>query len=347
MSILDDAVAYFADRMGVNRNRRKDDDDYVQVATLPHMDRIFQDKFARNVFKKLTENAKAKKGFFSNVATDAKSFEESLYESYKNMPEPIGDSFLITAGSAPVNFVNESDKIKYPSYSIFNGNVYLTKNSFLSLVHEFGHATMHRLNSLFPSKKIFVVDDPKKIVGNDNFSGIVDASVMNGVGFDFVNDISNDGPFFGGELVNNNFVFNNGNPVHVNDVVAFSKENYAGNQIGGSQLGNSIANSVYAHAATDPRNKVDYSGTVESPYKKQAEFYKKHYSSLGNPWSSFSASAMEDAANSFRIMGSHDGTEFMSKRMPSTYNKLMRLTEDDHRKKLLEQDPNFYYSVFF
>ena len=327
MSILDEVVERLKSRVKANRNGRVKDGSR-RFALLRGLSRSSQDKLAREIFGNIEKKAVE---VFGNVASDAPIGFGSLFDKYKNMPEPIGDSFLLTSENTPVHFGVKSPN-GGPGYSQRNGNVYEPNNMLDELLHELGHATMHRLNPRFPNTRIIPIENPKD--NNRYVNGYVyDPAVEHGLGILLADDMK-DKLSYGERQVDSHRVFK--------DVYDFLPDYVKKDRI----LSKALHGMLSTHAHLDPKNKV----VVPTGQKYYDERYRKGVGALYGRFPGerrdYSAASQEDAANAFVVLGANGGDEELKRIAPSFYGQLLRMSEEDHRKGRFIP-PEQYWDVDF
>lgn len=295
--------------------------------------RAGQDAMARDVFSKLSKKASRHKAFRSDKIDPEGGFVvaenvlpaynggEDLFKAYKNMPEDVGDSFLLTAKDIPTHFnVNLKEFPKGTSgYSMFNGNAYINSIKPRSIIHEYGHGTMQRLNTNFPLK-VRSYPNPDAFTPNKLY---VDEGVRNNIGKSTEDDLVN--RYSLGYDENKYMEYPSLQFKMYRDFVDPLKER-------NKELATEVAGFVDDQTRLSPNSRIlDVAGDAHNGlYKRRLQ---KMFSPLGHEVSSFAPMSMEGGAEIMRIMAIPGGAEWLQANLPNTYKKIIELMQNDHRKK--------------
>lgn len=334
MALLDEYIDNgfnegFDDTPGFLRNPEENADFLLRGLT-----RAGQDAMARDVFSKLSKKASRHKAFRSDKIDPEGGFVvkvgsepaynggEDIFEAYKNMPEDVGDSFLLTAMSTPTRFNPREGSL----YNMLNGNVQIgNPNKYLSsagsIAHEYGHATMARLHPSFPKKVKYVKDFNEHVFNSLPHDVSVDENI--------------------GRLMENDYIINFPAYDKDNPNTAVELDRKIRSDVldphfakGERFLGADLANTIDDAVKLAPRSKIEFdsSNPHDANYKntKKLAFYGQN----GDVAKSvFAPMSMEGTANLFRIMSNPNGAKWVEQNMPNTYKKIIELMQNDHRKK--------------
>lgn len=332
MSMLDGVVKLYD--MYTNGRNGGYSGEYIDensLAKLKFLTKRQQERLARRIFGDIVKKASRVPGMLDDVATDAPALEEILMSRYMRMPENIRDSFLISAIRTPVKF-GVASKNGGPAFDWSDGNVYipnvpreyLNGKSILEeiadeLTHELGHSTM------------------KGITGVKDFVP-VDGAVNEGLGKTFTDELGQE------------FVFGNNVPKMDRDIIAQIRRDEL-SKIENQRLASQFGKLVLDHVRTEPRNMVFMDDEKSNPpmLKRYSNGMSKTYGDFGkddvqNP--EYAATSLEDAANTFNVVGVDGGDEKMMERFPKFYESLKNIVDKDKRKTFFIPPIN-YWGVYF